>query len=115
MLDHQVSNFLPQVRRRSRLLLAACGLIGALGWTAVAEAQNFNFLRIQDRTPGRMGDTNYAYSPACCTVNGTHTATVPYTVTAVQVRATHSSGHQIHQRLSSTTGPWGLNPWYVMK
>lgn len=74
----------------------AVGLICAPGWAAVAEAQFFNFLRIQNRTPEQMSNTNYNYSPACCVTDGVHT--VPYTVTAVQVRAVHFWGVQIHQR-----------------
>lgn len=82
----------------------AVGLICALGWAAVAEAQFFNFLRIQDWTPEQMSNTNYSYSPACCVTDGVHT--VPYTVTAA-----HFWGVQIHQRLSSTTGPWSAREW----
>lgn len=87
----------------------AVGLICMLGWAAVAEAQFFNFLRIQDRTPEQMSNTNYSYSPACCVTGGV--LTVLYTVTAVQVRAARSWGVKIHQRLSSTTGPWSVREW----
>ena len=91
-----------------RLLLAAVGLICALGWAAVAEAQNpFGNLRIQDRTPGRSGNTNFSYSPGCCADGRTHTATVPFTVTAVQLRAT--SGNQIHWR--SVSDHTGVSDW----
>lgn len=80
------------MRAQKWVIAAAFGLIvGA----AVTEAQaNLASLRIQDRTPVRSADTNYSFSPACCTDRGTYIATVPYTVTAVQVRApTVSSSH----------------------
>ncbi len=61
------------------------------------DSSPLTLLRIQDRTPGRTGNTDFSFSPACC--SGTaYTATVPATVTAVQLRVNAGSAHQIHRR-----------------
>ncbi len=61
------------------------------------ESSSLTLLRIQDRTPGRTGNTDFSFSPACC--SGTaYTATVPATVTAVQLRVRGGSTHGIHRR-----------------
>ena len=61
------------------------------------DSSPLTLLRIQDRTPGRTGNTDFSFSPACC--SGTaYTATVPAAVTAVQLRVNGGSAHQIHRR-----------------
>ena len=61
------------------------------------ESSPLTLLRIQDRTPGRTGNTDFSFSPACC--SGTaYTATLPAAVTAVQLRVNAGSAHQIHRR-----------------
>ncbi len=61
------------------------------------ESSPLTLLRIQDRTPGRTGNTDFSFSPACC--SGTaYTATLPAAVTAVQLRVNGGSTHGIYRR-----------------
>ncbi len=61
------------------------------------DSSPLTLLRIQDRTPGRTGNTDFSFSPACC--SGTaYTASVPAAVTAVQLRVNGGSTHGIYRR-----------------